>query len=424
MSHPEYQIPESVPEATHESTHESGAESARESQSPGPIAARRYLQSVRIQNFQGHRDTTMEFGPNVNLITGSSDSGKSASLRALNWVLHNKPNGIAFIRKNQTEACVTVTFSDGWIVSRVRSEKDNAYHWWTPDGVEHRRDKIAGTVPDEVRAILGNPPIDSSHGPVSYSSQSAPAFLVSLTPQKLPQAISELTGIQELEDAAKLLGSKALSATKEVNKSTERVKALRISLDAFAGINDEIAQVAVLRERAEDVKTRLRQCEQATLTLERYQEVNETGSAANAEMKRAQRIVALDSELSVGLLASSRLKAARSLIFQESVLEEDGRNSEQRVKALSRITDMTLETGLISLRDNLNRLKSSTPLIRQAVQLERDEVDNEQEVAHACTRVVQAEEALGVHVVNMKACGQWCDVCDAPARNLISKEVK
>ncbi len=54
------------------------------------------LNSLTIQNFQSHKNTTLEFDNGINIIIGQSDSGKTAIIRALNWVINNRPTGEAF----------------------------------------------------------------------------------------------------------------------------------------------------------------------------------------------------------------------------------------------------------------------------------------------------------------------------------------
>ena len=66
-------------------------------------AEARYITKIRLENFQDHTDTVIELEPGINLITGSSDAGKSAALRALNFVLHNQPRGDAFIQLGANE---------------------------------------------------------------------------------------------------------------------------------------------------------------------------------------------------------------------------------------------------------------------------------------------------------------------------------
>jgi len=46
------------------------------------------INSLTIQNFQSHKNTTLEFDNGINIIIGQSDSGKTAIIRALNWVIN------------------------------------------------------------------------------------------------------------------------------------------------------------------------------------------------------------------------------------------------------------------------------------------------------------------------------------------------
>ena len=51
------------------------------------------IQSLALKNFQSHKDTLIKFDPGVNVIVGSTDSGKSAIIRALRWLVWNRPIG-------------------------------------------------------------------------------------------------------------------------------------------------------------------------------------------------------------------------------------------------------------------------------------------------------------------------------------------
>lgn len=51
------------------------------------------IKQLNIQNFQSHVDTTLEFSDGCNIIVGNSDSGKTAIIRALRWLVFHKPTG-------------------------------------------------------------------------------------------------------------------------------------------------------------------------------------------------------------------------------------------------------------------------------------------------------------------------------------------
>ena len=81
------------------------------------------LKSLKIRNFESHRNTQLNFHPGVNVIVGESDQGKTAILRALEWVLFNRPLG-EDIKSNWLEdinTYVQVEFDDG-ILKRKRTK--------------------------------------------------------------------------------------------------------------------------------------------------------------------------------------------------------------------------------------------------------------------------------------------------------------
>lgn len=84
------------------------------------------IKSIYLQNFQSHKDTTLEFSEGVNIIVGSSDSGKTAILRAIKWLTTNRPLGDAFRSNWGGETSVTlITDSDTITRSKDKAEK---YH--------------------------------------------------------------------------------------------------------------------------------------------------------------------------------------------------------------------------------------------------------------------------------------------------------
>ena len=59
------------------------------------------LTSLTIKNFQSHKDSTLQFSPNVNVILGHNDSGKSAIFRAIDFVVFNSLSGDSFVRHGE-----------------------------------------------------------------------------------------------------------------------------------------------------------------------------------------------------------------------------------------------------------------------------------------------------------------------------------
>ena len=177
----------------------------------------RYITRLRMENFQSHKDTDIDFTDGINLIVGSSDAGKSAILRAINFVFHNQPRNKAFVRMGSDETRVSIWFSDGTEVQRIKGER-NCIIITVPGEDPQIFEKIGHELPPEAIKALGAPPIDDKHGPLSFSEQMSPYFLVSLSPTDLPRSISELTGISHFEEAAQSLGKEARQADRQAGR--------------------------------------------------------------------------------------------------------------------------------------------------------------------------------------------------------------
>jgi predicted ATP-dependent endonuclease of OLD family len=84
------------------------------------------IEQIDIRNFQAHKKLTVTLDPGITTIIGPSDKGKSAIIRALRWVIFNRPGGDAFISHGEKKVRVTVTVDDTSI-SRSKKPPRNTY---------------------------------------------------------------------------------------------------------------------------------------------------------------------------------------------------------------------------------------------------------------------------------------------------------
>ena len=108
---------------------------------------------VRMQNFESHEDTEIEFTEGMNLIVGQSNSGKSSILRALRMVVDNEWN--KDMVRNGYEYCrVRVTTDKGWVEAE-RGEKVNRWKCQENEGELQEYKKVGTNVPELATKILG-----------------------------------------------------------------------------------------------------------------------------------------------------------------------------------------------------------------------------------------------------------------------------
>jgi energy-coupling factor transporter ATP-binding protein EcfA2 len=146
------------------------------------------IRSIALSNFQSHDSTLLEFDPKVNVIVGDSDSGKTSILRALSWVLTNRPTGEAFRRYGSSITKVAIVLDDGTI-TRSRSDRENLYY-----GAHSEKLAAIGTsVPESVSKLLKMDP------ELNIQRQLDAPFLLSCSPGEVAQRLNASVGLDEID---------------------------------------------------------------------------------------------------------------------------------------------------------------------------------------------------------------------------------
>ena len=70
------------------------------------------FKTLRLVNYQAHKDTTIDFTPGLNIIIGESDMGKSSILRALRKLVRDIPAGKDHINKDATSMKISLMVAD------------------------------------------------------------------------------------------------------------------------------------------------------------------------------------------------------------------------------------------------------------------------------------------------------------------------
>lgn len=213
----------------------------------------RYIKRIILDNFQSYKHEIIDLKPGLNLILGSSDSGKSAILRAISFVIYNYPRNNTLIHEGTTETQVALEFSDNTKVTRIKGEK-NSYIAVTPDNQTIILDKIDKTIPDEIKALLHYPPEDDLNGFISYADQFAKMFLVDLSPTDLPRSLSSLTGIEILEESAKQLMQNYKAIEKQTKNDENNLVKLLNELGAFSFIDDYDKKLSTLKSQVDKIQ--------------------------------------------------------------------------------------------------------------------------------------------------------------------------
>ncbi|MFZ5828355.1 MAG: AAA family ATPase [Bacillota bacterium] len=242
------------------------------------------IANLSIENFQSHERSELAFGPGLNVIIGPSDSGKSAVLRALRWALYNEPRGSEFVRAGARECRVTVTMSDGAVITRellLSKSGATARHRYIvrePGGEPQVFEAFGAEVPLEVTRAHGMEQVllDTDKKVVlSLGSQLEGPFLLTEPGSLRARAIGRLLGVHVV-DAAQRGAQRDLRAARLDQARLEREAArLEEELEPYADIPEaegRLTRAEALLARAELLSQRLERLSRLGADLERVEQ--------------------------------------------------------------------------------------------------------------------------------------------------------
>jgi exonuclease SbcC len=241
----------------------------------------RVLTRIVINNFQSHNETILDLGKGLNVLYGISDSGKSSVIRAMNWLINNRPLGDNFIswwaKGTKLETSVAFVYSDGYTVRRARNTSDNYYEIYYPESEENIRMSAGNSVPEEVVRILGM-------GEVNFQKQHDPHFLLSLSSPELTRKLNEYANINDIDHSIKFLRRNFTQNQAAQDQEKDTIKNTDLELEEYSKLDEMIKLV----DSMEDTIAKLEKEKQDINTLEEL--LNSLGNIEN-RIKRCRKFL-------------------------------------------------------------------------------------------------------------------------------------
>jgi DNA repair exonuclease SbcCD ATPase subunit len=374
----------------------------------------RYISRLRIENFQNHRDTDINFDTGINLIVGSSDAGKSAVLRAINWLFHNSPKSTSFVRHGSDETRVTAWFNDGTRVSRIKGKKRNAITIHKSDGTDLVFDKIGSELPQEAIEALGNPPINEKNGPISYSEQLDSYFLVSLSPTDLPRSISELIGIDDFEDAASVLSKQSNQFLRQAKDSQDRISDFIEQLKKYDNLDDQLNKLLELEKQSEKIESLSSDINGINNLLSKYGILISTGRKTNKQLKLSKSIFEFSKKLPKSQLVKDNIQLIEKLLcsYEQTINNEEKINKEiiRRSGLLikDKFNNIDVAKKIATNIGNINEL-----IVKyEALKIKGNSIKSNYVIWSNNGKTLQGDWEILAE--DMKSKGLWCFNCDRP----------
>ena len=215
------------------------------------------INEISITNFQSHKDTKLELDKGVNCIIGSSDSGKTAVLRALNWLVNNSPSATPFAshwilnEKKELDGMVNISVDD---IIRKRTDKVNCYIL-TSDEVQ-TFDTLKGNVPEEIKKIL-------NLSEVNIQKQMDAPFLLSKSAGEVARFLNKIVKLDIIDVMLKNVESMKRKNRTDITNAEEDTERLKDNLEDYVWIDE--AEKLVNRLECIEIKSEKYRAEEKSL---------------------------------------------------------------------------------------------------------------------------------------------------------------
>jgi len=166
------------------------------------------IQKIQLTNFQKHKDLKLDLESGLNIITGPSDSGKSAVIRALRYVCLHEILPKSFTTHGETHTGVSVLVS-GTRTTRFRNTKESGYL--------HGGDTYVAVKNDQPEAVKQAVNLSD----INFQSQYDSPFLLGLSPGQVAKEINKVVDLQAIDLCQKWFGTE-IRKTRTLLESSEQ----------------------------------------------------------------------------------------------------------------------------------------------------------------------------------------------------------
>lgn len=239
--------------------------------------------NVTIRNFQSIEDLEFTIS-GFTCVTGKTNIGKSAIMRAISGALLNKP--VTNLVRNGAKSCSVRLSSIEWGLLWEKAEK--GLNRYTIDGKPERLENVGQRQPEPVAEFgFNNVRVGDRDLYPWYASQWTPVFLLDEGGPTVTQFISEISGLDVLQTAIALGLRGKKKALEELKLASAEAQKFKSKLQKLTKLDDLLEMSGELENQAESINEYRRK-------LERRKELfDEIEGAANkiralADLKTVQ----------------------------------------------------------------------------------------------------------------------------------------
>lgn len=336
------------------------------------------IKSLSLHNFQSHKQSELEFDPGVNVIVGPSDSGKTAIIRALRWLVWGRPLGDSFIHHGEHLCSVSVSVQ-GHVVKREKTKGGETSYSF----LNRMYTAMKTEVPEQIRQFL-------NMGEVNIQQQLDRPFLLDSSPGEVAQHFNRVARLDVIDIGMKRILSWSRSLGQAITAKEDLLESLEESLEDFAYIEEADAKLVALESAQGQLSSLQSQIETIENLMSRVFEIEEEQKEYQSKIKLGSKIdsmlslmedrknknatiLAISKQTESYLLLKDREEIAQAKVrlgpkIESLISLREGRNDQEAIRGqlfrlIHHISDT--ESSIVTQQEKIARLekifKSSFP---------------------------------------------------------------
>ena len=323
----------------------------------------KHIKEILLKGFQSHIDSSIGLVPGLNVVTGASDSGKTAIIRSIRWALYSEPTGDAFINPEVGKAQVTLNFSDGSDITRSRGKTENCY---SANGQDFKG--FGTNVPLEVTEAHGMNKVKFGEMETSLniSFQLDAPFMLSETAGAAAKVLGKLAGTEELDLAAKDVNSDLFKARQEKSSLEHSIEKTETTLTDYVWVEDAEIKLLHLEVLMNELEEKNERDLQLVKLADKQSDLILAFAAAEGHIKKFMKVESLQELVRWLELSSDKYSRLQTLVQKASTIREDCIDNLLIIKGLKKLPK------LIELYEVMCGLSEKLPKL---VTLDRKDLD-------------------------------------------------
>jgi|SRR5579872_17774 len=291
-----------------------------------------YITKIILENFQAFEKGEFNLSPNLNVLVGVSNVGKSSVARALSLLLFNQWDK-SWCKFGAKYCRITAQTDEGVEVIREKGEKVNRYILRLPNQPEQLFESFGTGVPEQVQQALHiqEVQVDTTDKlNLNLAGQMDALFLLSQTGSYRAKVLGKLSGATYLDYAIRELNKDKRQLTAEKNIKDLELVELQAQVLKLAAIESYSTQISALEGKLSLLTASQERVERIRSLFERVKVLKEawTKESKKAELLGPLDLVSLDQlatrvgNIKVLSSLSSRIVNLRSTYEKQSKLQE------------------------------------------------------------------------------------------------------